>query len=172
MRYRDEFFVEPEVCFRILYGFIAMMCGSLIYDMREIVALSKYGYLFIIISILSCMGFLSTKFLIDRIALMIKLQFLTQVFGVTFAIFALMAGMFYEKKIQIFMRTVMGKILSVVSKCSLEVYLIQFPIISMLKPLMFPLNLVAILVCTITSAFFIHIVSEKIYSVLPITKKH
>ena len=165
LHYKNSFFVEPEVGFRVLYGFIAMLLGAIVFIKRDAVA-AKRGWIYMVLSALSCIGFLGAKLLINRISIAMKLQFMTQVFGVSFAIFALIAGLCYEEKIAIFLSSKLGALIGMISKCSLEVFLVQFAIIDFLKPLAFPVNILLIIVAILLVAWVVHIVSDKIYKTL------
>ena len=48
----------------------------------------------------------------------------------------------------------------IISKCSLEIYLVQFAIIYYMKKVIFPLNLVAIVLIVTGTAFVVHQVSN------------
>lgn len=163
IRYRNEFFVEPEFIFKLLYGFVAMQLGSIAYEKKKEIEESHRGFIFIALSMISIGGFLGTKLLIERIHFFVKVQFLTQLFGVVFAISALVAGIYFENQIKKFMKTILGRLLGIISKSSLEIYLIQFPIIAYCRSLPFPINLLLILICTILVAFVIHRISELVY---------
>ena len=119
--------------------------------------------MYIVLSVLSCIGFLITKILVNQVSLIMKLQFMTQVFGVGFAIFALMAGNCYEEKISKAMSTKVGKIIRLVSKCSLEIFLVQFAIIEYLKPIVFPVNMILIVMAIVLIAWIVHLVAERMY---------
>lgn len=166
-RYRDEFFVEPEIGFRLLYGFIAMMIGSLIYDYKNNEILKSRRAIWLCLGVASCGGFLMTKLLLNRIQILMRFQFMTQVFGVAFAVFMMLAGIGYEMEIQKVVKTRTGRVIKLISACSLEIYLVQFAIIGYLKRIMFPVNLIVILVATMGTAYLIHrlsnIVSRKIF---------
>jgi peptidoglycan/LPS O-acetylase OafA/YrhL len=163
LRYRESFFVEPEVGFRLIYGFIAMMIGSIIYDEYNSERKSKSGSLWILLAVMSCVGFLASKIMMGRVEFVMKIQFITQVFGVAFATFSLMAGNSYEKQIQQFMKKKMGRLLSIISTCSLEIFLVQFAIIDFFKPLTFPVNFVLIIVGITGISYLIHLFSKPVF---------
>lgn len=156
LRFRNAFFVEKEIGFRLLYGFAAMMLGSIIYDKKDNDKLKIMRCLWLLLGIASCGGFLIMKLFMNRIMLFMKLQFMTQVFSVAFACFMILAGLGYEPKIQGFMKTWIGRILAMISRCSLEIYLVQFAIIGFFKSMVFPLNFVLIVGMIIISAEVIH----------------
>lgn len=166
INYRNEFFVEPDVWFKPLYGFIAMMLGSLVYDNREKLEASGRGALFITGSVLCCGGFLVTKLLVNRISFFMSIQFMTQVFSVAFAVLALCAGICCEKKLKGFMQTVPGKAFGLISCASLEIYLVQIAIIRYLRVFAFPINLLLIIAAIAVCAFAVHFVSVRLTKAL------
>lgn len=166
VRFRNEFFVEPEIWFRALYGFIAMLIGSLIYDNKGSKLIKSKRLLSLLMAVSMCGGFLITKLLMNRIPILINLQFMTQVFGVAFAAFMMLAGIGYEEEIKKLMGTMLGKLIGIISTCSLEIYLVQFAIIFYMKEIMFPINLIAIVLIVIGTAFVVHQVSNMINKVL------
>lgn len=166
IRFRNEFFVEPEIWFRALYGFIAMLIGSLIYDKKGSELIKSKRLLSLLMAVSMCGGFLIMKLLMNRIPILINLQFMTQVFGVAFAAFMMLAGIGYEEEIKKLMGTMFGKLIGIISTCSLEIYLVQFAIIFYMKEIMFPINLVAIVLIVIGAAFIVHQVSNMINKIL------
>lgn len=154
--FKDVFFVEKEIIFRLLYCFSAMMLGSIIYEKKNHENIKSMRCLWLLLGVASCGGFLIMKLLMNRVLLFIKLQFMTQIFSVTFACFMMLAGLGYEQKIQELMKTWIGRILAMISRCSLEIYLVQFAIIGVFKGVVFPLNFVLIVGVIIISAEVIH----------------
>lgn len=157
----SAFFVEPMIRFRLMYGFVAMILG---YDLRAYWLKKEHtseGIKEGLAAVLFCGGFLITKLLMNRVGIVMRMQFLTQVFGVGFAYFAMQAGYLMEGKIQKLPMAV-KKIYGVVSQSSLEIYLVQFAIIGYLKPLMFPLNFVIIIVAVVAAGMIVHWGSELI----------
>lgn len=92
-----------------------------------------------------------------------RFQFMTQVFGVAFAMFMMFAGLGYEKEIQSFMGTRIGRVVELISSCSLEIYLVQFVIIMYLKEMIFPINLIAILLVIVEVAYIVNRLSNLAY---------
>lgn len=163
IRYRNKFFVEPEIGFRLLYGFIAMMIGSLIFDHKDSEKLKSKRAMWLLFGVVSCGGFLFIKLLINKVSVLMRFQFMTQVFGVAFAMFMMLAGLGYEKEIQAFMGTRMGRAVELISSCSLEIYLVQFVIIMYLKEMIFPINLIAILLAIVGAAYIVNRLSNLAY---------
>ena len=171
VRYRNEFFVEPEVGFRVLYGFIAMMIGSMIYDHKNDATLKSKRVIWLCLGVASCGGFLIIKLLLDRVQILMQFQFMTQVSGVAFAVFMILAGLGYETGIQRFMKTWPGRVVELISTCSLEVYLVQFAIINYMKGIVFPINLILIVALVLLSAYIVHRASRIIYNAISVGKK-
>lgn len=160
---KSEFFVEPTIWFRLMYGFIAMMLGSLLRDRMEQGKKMLFKEALLLIGACLCiMGFLATKLLMSRIEIIMEMQFMTQVLSVAFAWFAVQWGVVTEKKAKIFIKTRLGKIVAIVSSCSLEIYLIQFPIINVLKELLFPVNFVLICICIVIAGYAVHLICNVI----------
>ncbi len=170
-RYRNEFFVEPEVGFRLLYGYIAMMIGSLIFDHKDNEKVKSRRAMQLLLGVASCGGFLFMKLFLNRVPMLMRFQFMTQVFGVAFAMFMMLAGLGYEQRIQVFMKTRIGKVVEFVSTCSLEIYLVQFVIIAYLKRIVFPVNLIVIGAIILVAAYMVHKVSQIIYVAMINAKK-
>lgn len=111
------------------------------------------------------------KLLLNRVPMLMRFQFMTQVFGVAFAVFMMLAGLGYEQRIQVFMKTRIGKVVELVSTCSLEIYLVQFAIIGYLKEIVFPVNLIVIVAIILVAAYMVHKVSQVIYVAMINAKK-
>ena len=147
----------------MLYGFIAMMIGSLIYDYKNNEILKSRRAIWLCLGVASCGGFLMTKLLLNRIQILMRFQFMTQVFSVAFAVFMMLAGIGYEMEIQKVVKTRTGRVIKLISACSLEIYLVQFAIIGYLKRIMFPVNLIVIVTLILAAAYMVHELSQKIF---------
>lgn len=77
VRYKDEFFVEPEVGFRLLYEFISMMIGSILYDHKNSDRVKSKRLMSLFQGIASCGGFLFMKLFLNRVHLLMRFQFMT-----------------------------------------------------------------------------------------------
>lgn len=143
----NEFFVERHIVYLILYGFIAMILGSGLRELMQNKSRGVHSLYLLIVLTGGCLGlFLVMKLWIATSSVLaLKLQFLTQAFSMLFACFALMSCKSIEQKIDVFMRkTALGKIVTHISVSTLEIYLIQYMIISYCKPLAFPINIILI----------------------------
>lgn len=161
------FFVEKIFVFRLLYGFIAMLIGALLKHNKEKFKQihGKKGFMLIGISCLSLVGFLVIKLCISSgniIAL--RFQFLTQVLSMIFAASLFVGISAFDTNLGYLMKdTIIGKVVKIIGLSTLEVYLVQFVIISKIKPLIFPVNFVLIIVSVTFAALILHIVSDSIY---------
>lgn len=138
------FFVEKKLVFIVLYGYIVMEIGIYMHK------LSKRDHLktALTLAVASLVAFLGIKLLISGgSAMALKLQFLTQIFSIFFAVFFFIAVSGFEKEIMSFLeRTKLKELLLTIGKCTLEIYLVQFFIISKLISLPFPI--IFALTCT------------------------
>ena len=159
----NVFFVERHIIYLVLYGFVAMMIGSHILERRESYKDKNITYC-IIIACLSIVGFLGIKLLINKNSILaLKLQFLTHIFSILFSI-ALMIAMLTKEGIseRIIKERYIGKFLTIISSSTLEIYLVQYMIISYLKQLAFPINFIIICISIVTAGFGVHWISDKI----------
>ncbi len=163
----NDFFVEKIFDFRLFYGLVAAFIGTLLRQYIDKInsIQSKKGIMFIVISLLSMMGFLVTKVLISSgSAIALHLQFLTQLLSMIFAASLFVGIASFDIKLENIMKdTIAGKVVSIVGLSTLEIYLVQFVIISKIKSLIFPLNFVLIIISVIFVALILHIVCDGIY---------
>ena len=159
------FFVEKQLIFRYLYGFIAMMIGAFIKSSNIVIEDKAKSISLVAISLFGIMGFLGIKLgTSEGIAIALFMQFLTQVFSILFATCVFVGLSYYNDKIERFMRnSVVGKLTYYISICTLEVYLVQFVLIANIKEIFFPLNFVLIIIAITFSALLLHVVSNNIY---------
>ena len=105
--------------------------------------------------------FLAIKLLIEKPQFaMFECLLATSYIGFAYNIFNCFMGL--EKICCKVLKNPFGKIVGIVSKCSLEIYYIQFLLISKLKNIIFPVNFVALCVAIIVSAYFVHWLADKI----------
>lgn len=157
---KSIFFVELVIWFRLMYGFIAMILGSMIRDAVDEGNVCSHSNLLLFAAVLCIIGFLGTKLLLNKAAIFMKLQFITQIFSVAFAWFVMRAAAVYEAAANRFLKTKIGLVVEWISKASLEIYLVQFAIIAYLRELNFPVNFILICLTIIAFATAIHYVAE------------
>ncbi len=80
--------------------------------------------------------------------------------GFAYSIFNCFMGI--ENTCHKILKSPFGKIISVLSTCSLEIYYTQFLLISKLKNIIFPVNFVALCITIIISSHLVHWLSNKI----------
>lgn len=97
-------------------------------------------------------------------------QFLQHFSALLFAVYLFSWGAAHEEKIRKFMsETKMGRLAQEISTLSLEIYLVQLPLLGDFKKLMFPLNLVVIILLIGICAAVLHKLSNL---VMRITGSH
>lgn len=103
-------------------------------------------------------------FLLCKVAIgygfILKLQFLTIFFSISFAYFLFKCGVGLEEVCRDKHKSHVGKIIKIISDSSLEIYFVQFYIIQVFKNIAFPINFVLIIASTIIVSFFVHRVSD------------
>lgn len=63
-------------------------------------------------------------------------------------------------------KSIFGKLVSIVSTCSLEIYYIQFIWIRLLKNIIFPINLLLLIIVIVSSGYLVHLLSTLIINKL------
>jgi fucose 4-O-acetylase-like acetyltransferase len=121
---------------------------------------NKYIFKDLIKCCICILGFLSVKILISRIDFIMRLQFLTQAFSVGFAYFAFKVLSAFEDFYKISKDKLWYKFISLIGALTLEIYFIQFMVISYFKDLVFPLNFLVIVFLIISLAYIINLVSS------------
>lgn len=91
-----------------------------------------------------------------------NIEALLPVSYVLFAYCSMALAMFFDKRIAVLLKTKIGYVIQLISKCSLEIYFIQFAWIRALHALAFPVNLVLLVLCIVASAWVLHWISGQI----------
>lgn len=151
--------MEPEIWFRLLYGAAALVIGSLIYDKKDNDCIKDFRLRWFALGLCSCGGFLFVKLFMSKFLFLMRVQFITQILSVLFAGFLLMAGIGYEPEIKKLMQTKIGNSISHISRCSLEIYLVQFAIIGRFKEMPFPVNFILIIAAIMVVAEVVYYIS-------------
>ena len=162
-----SFFVERHFYFLIMYGFIAMQIGNYLHDnILKIQNLEKKKItLYFVVSMLCVIGFLGMKLWIDtNSAIALNLQVLTQLFSFGFAGCLLLVLANFDTFIENFInKTIVGRMVHIISISTFEVYLIQYVIIYNLKDVLFPVNIILIIISITFCGYILHIISNSIY---------
>lgn len=162
----NVFFVEPSVWLRGIYGFIAMMMGSMLSEYMQKRKIKFNNLKALICSLVCLFGFLIIKLLINDITILYKIQFLTQAFSVAFAWFILQWGILSESTIKKYKEYSIWRVVNFVSSCSLEIYLIQFPVITYFKGYIFPINLLMICLVICFLSYCLHQIIQLMLKIL------
>lgn len=161
------FFVDRRIEYLIIYGFIAMMIGSYISEYDQPME-KRRSLLCLAGSMMSIVAFLAVKLMINAgMNIALKLQFLTHVTSMSFAttFFCAMKGL--EKEVTAILERIRLKdVVLTISKCTLEIYLIQYIFIDFLIGLPFPVNFMLTCVSIICAGMIIHFLSGKIYRIV------
>lgn len=103
--------------------------------------------------------YMFTKLFIFR-DIMLWMQFLLPVSYIGFSYCMFICLMNLEDFFKMINGTVLGKVIMMVGKCTLEIMLIQHVLINQFKDIVFPINWFVIWLTIICSAYVMHIVSE------------
>lgn len=181
----DETLFFVETLNRGVSGFVAIMLGAIIKDwvtgksdlkcnktkteedLNKIQAntealVRKNRTLFLCVAGIALVGFLVIKLMIQMIEVAYYVQFLTHLFSLIFAVFSMLFFYSYESKLRKMKDGVLCRFITVVSSCSLEIYMIQRWEIDLLYRISFPLNFILIIITILSSAWVIHWVVEKL----------
>lgn len=159
------FFVDREIKFLIMYGFIAMMIGAMIYDRLEKIDASKFGYAYFVVALFGVAGFLSIKLLINAgFTLALRFQFLTEVFGMIFATFFFIGVRKKRKMIeQLCNRYRLARLIQLLGQCTLEIYILHYAIVDKFVHIVFPINFLLICLMIMASGILVHWITNGVY---------
>ena len=175
----DETTFFVETLNRGISGFIAIMIGAMIkdwitgkYDLkgnkqktgenlgklqtRAASIVRKKRLLILSMAVIALGGFLTIKLMIQRIEVAYYVQFLTHLFSLIFATFSMLFFYSFESKLRNMKDGVLCRFITVISSCSLEIYMIQRWEIGLLCGINFPFNFILIVITVLTSAWMIH----------------
>lgn len=142
--------------------FISMLIGFWIRNFECAERKHSRNLLWITVIFISILIFFVTKICIAKHIFMYLQIFLpVSYIGFAYSIFHLFRNA--EKICQKIINTAfLGKLITMVSNASLEIYYVQFIWIKLLKNILFPLNWILIVFFLITSAYILHIISNKL----------
>lgn len=165
---KTEFFVDTEIKFLMMYGFIAMMIGAMIYDRLEKIEESKHDSIYFVVALFGVAGFLSIKLLINAgFAFALRLQFLTELFGMIFATFFFIGVRKKREIIELHCnRHRLGRLIQLVGQSTLEIYILHYAIVDKLINIVFPVNFILICILIIASGVLVHRITSRIYRYL------
>ena len=155
LSFAEEFSVETPYLISFCVWFSSMLIGFLIRKRKYVVRSDKAKICCFLLSVV-CLGI----FMAVRVVDSIDLQFLLPLsyLGFSYGQFDLLMSL-DENIVKISDKNLIKKLFFTVSKCSLEIFYIQFMWIDWLKNIAFPLNWLLIVACTIISGFAVNLVS-------------
>lgn len=127
---------------------------------------NKFHWSLPIITVLMFGLYFASKMIFVKYSKYASLQILNQllIFGLLFFLFYLFASL--DARLQR-MPKVVKKVLIFLSDITLEIYVVQYVIIALIRPyLTFPLNWIAITASIILAAFILHVVCELFYKLV------
>lgn len=160
--YESCFFVEERL--RVNAGLMAMIIGAILRSKEDRFKLDSWKLASL--SIISLIGFLSVKLMIQKFEEAYLVQFLTHVFSIGFAFFTLLFMKTNENRFKQFDKLVIGRVIVKLSACSLEIYMIQRYIIDRVSTVAFPANLILILLLVFAAGIVLHEISGWIIKII------
>lgn len=159
----EKFSIETPY---LITQFIWMSCMLLGLYIRKNMAIKKIkrsvSVLYLGLSIFGVVLFLVVRLLTANGAnVNIEILLVPAYMGFAYFLFTFFMG--YEHVCKKFLNSILGKIVVIVSKCSLEIYYVQFIWVKNLKDIMFPLNLVLLVIAIVLTAWLLHMVSNFLY---------
>ena len=167
LKIEEPFSVETPY---LITQFVWLSCMVIGYWLRKTGVTAKKNYPMLGAIVFSVLVFLGQRLLTRNGQYMV----LEVILGPVYIIFSLSAFLLLSKceaGCQKLLGTLGGKLISIVSMCSLEIYYIQFMWIALLKDLLFPVNLILLFVAIITSAYAVHWLSRTIVKKIPVAKQ-
>ena len=141
---------EPFILFLYTEG---MLLGALFKKHAE--KFTKFNICKLILAIGGLFAYIASKLLVSKIDAVLKLQVINQ--------FIIFIALFLVFNLFISLEPAFKKISPLVNRCvkhisniTLQVYLVQFVIIAHLKNLVFPVNLIVIIVAILAAAFALY----------------
>lgn len=154
----NSFSLEVHYFIMLPVWLICMLAGMLLRSVHR-PSEEKFTSLCYLLAAAGCVFlFMCIKLLLGR-GLLTWLEFLlpASYFGFAYCMFA--CFMNHEDMLARWAKTIPGKLVILISMCSLEIYYVQFRWINYLKGIAFPANFFALLVAIIVSAYLLHVVS-------------
>ncbi|MBR3764387.1 MAG: acyltransferase family protein [Clostridia bacterium] len=153
----------PQQCFKLIYCFYIYALG---YTLRKrgvpSWAKSHAGLVFGISAGLFAFSF-GFKLILSRFPATMPLQFLTQLAIIGFTGGAILCANALERWWTRISAPGLRRAFAAFAGVSLEMYLVQFPVISLCKALSFPINVLTVLVATVSLAFLLHWLDDLIF---------
>lgn len=159
----NEFSIEGPGYFKWIFYFQIMILGTYLKQNHPSKGKNRYTFLALIISLIIYFGF---KFLMLKSMLILNLQFILHIitFFIVYLIFKLLFNM--ESIIKERKNTIWYKIVNFFANITLEIYVVQMPIIDIFAKLIFPLNFLVTTLLIIILSILVNKVSLQIQRLL------
>ena len=112
----------------------------------------------VIALVISVVLYFASAFSFRRYAALSQFQIISHIVTFAFVIALLNLFVLLEEKNRIRLDNPFGKVIKLLSKMTLEIYLVQYLVYYLLPSIMFPLNLVVTILLILISAFAVHFV--------------
>ena len=154
---------SPQQAFKLIYSFYIYAMGYML-KKRGLPAWTKgrTTWVFMAAAALFLFSF-AFKLVLNRFPATMPLQFLTQLAIVGFTLGAIVCALSWEDGWTRMSAPWLRRAIAAFAAVSLEMYLVQFPIISMGKALPFPVNVAAVIPLTVLFAFLLHAADNALY---------
>lgn len=159
----DPGLATPGQCFKLIYCFYIYALGYCLKKRGLPQRLMARKGLLIALTAVMFVGSFAFKLILVKWPATMPLQFLTQFMVIAFTFGALLCAMGYEENYAQLVDSRLRKAVTAFSTVSLEMYLVQFPVISLCAALPFPVNVLVVLAVTAALAFLLHAADERIF---------
>ncbi len=160
---KSQFCVEGNglAPFKFIYYFLIMLVGGWIGRNRECINCEHTKRSFVILVAAFFMwGMMRVGMIVYP--WLLQIQFLTQFFVFIFAVASILWGIGVEQRLQEVISGFIEKIMKRIANMTLEIYMIQFMLLSRLEKIVFPLNIVCAFACIYGCSMVFHFVNNKI----------
>ena len=148
-----------EGFFKLIYYFYIFCTGFYI---KKFVTQYKDYNKMLKLSLIFFFATLISKVLLQKEIIGMNMQFVCQIFGTLFAIFALLFSLSFES-IYIKLSSKVRKVIDFISEHSMELYLLQFIVIYYSEDFVFPINIIIAILLTIFLAIILNYLMNIIY---------
>ncbi len=161
LKIHDTFSIETPYLITQCVWMICILMG--VYIRKKVCAPDNtFNLRYLLGAVLNVLLFLIVK-LLSQNAGRTNFEFLLAVSYIGFAYCLFIWAMSNEKLLGRIFETGIGKVIGLISKCSLEIYYVQTTIIVALRGSVFPINFILICVVIGVCAYTLHIVSQRIF---------
>lgn len=153
----------PGQAFKLIYCFYIYALGYYVKQKGVPGWFSRRAALVTAAAAVMFVGSFAFKLILVKWPSTMPLQFLTQFMVTAFALGALFTALSFENAYRALLPGGLRKAVTALSAVSLEMYLVQFPVISLCGAVSFPLNVVLAVCATTLLAFLLHAADDRIF---------